>query len=99
MKVIAQHRNSWQAIGGIVESKANLTTYCLEVARQLEIRFSSPSLPVDLTLKENGLDGSLEGDANDSPPPLDANTGPRHRRGKSRFEELVQTALEANKDK
>jgi hypothetical protein len=29
-KVIAQHRNGWQGIGGILESKAALTTYLLE---------------------------------------------------------------------
>lgn len=52
-KIIAQHRNSWQAVGGVIESKANLTTYCLEVAKQLEMRYLSPPLPVSLTVKEN----------------------------------------------
>lgn len=50
-KIIAQHRNHWQGVGGILESKANLTTYCLEVARQLEMRYHAPPLPVDLSLK------------------------------------------------
>ena len=30
-------------------SKSDLTTFCLEVARQLDIRYKSPPLPVDLT--------------------------------------------------
>ena len=139
-KVIASHRNSWQAIGGIVESKvisrwhllpvpferllllihpdfqqANLTTYCLEVAKQLEMRFLSPHLPVSLTMKENDLampqlGTSLSEDSADSEYPgsspknkaeaLSAinNAGLRHRRGKSRFAELVRTVMEANKD-
>ena len=47
-KIIAQHRNHWQGIGGILESKASLTTYCLEVAKQLKMRYHAPPLPVDL---------------------------------------------------
>jgi hypothetical protein len=50
-RVIAQHRNHWQGIGAIMESKAALVTYCLEVAKQLEMRYHNPPLPVDLTLK------------------------------------------------
>jgi len=47
-KIVAQHRNHWQAIISILESKASLTTYCLEVAKQLEMRYHAPPLPVDL---------------------------------------------------
>ena len=50
-KIIAQHRNHWQGVGAILESKASLTTYCLEVAKQLEMRYHAPPLPVDLALK------------------------------------------------
>ena len=50
-KIIAQHRNHWQQIGSILNSKADLTTYCMEVARQLEMKYVSPPLPVDLSLK------------------------------------------------
>lgn len=115
-KVIAQHRNSWQAIGSIVESKANLTTYCLEVAKQLEMRYLSPSLPVSLTLPGQHdlsmpeLGENLSGDSINSSEYPDsspgdkaeahsaiANSGLRHRRGKSRFAELVRMVME-NKD-
>lgn len=54
-KVIAQHRNSWQVAGGIAESRASLTTYCLEVSKQLEMRYHAPSLPVELTMKDDFL--------------------------------------------
>lgn len=50
--LIAQHRESWQKIGAILGSKANLTTYLLEVSKQLGMRYVSPSLPVDLTVKD-----------------------------------------------
>ena len=32
------------------ESKAQLTTYCLECAKMLEIRYTNPPLPVDLKI-------------------------------------------------
>lgn len=51
--LIAQHRESWQKIGAILNSKANLTTYLLEVAKQLGLRYISPSLPVDLRMMKN----------------------------------------------
>lgn len=114
-KVIASHRNSWQAIGGIIESKANLTTYCLEVAKQLEMRFLLPPLPVSLSMKESDLampqlGPNLSEDSGDSEYPDSSpqnrpeafsaidNAGLRHRRGKSRFAELVQMVIDSNKD-
>ena len=48
---IAQHRASWQDIGAVLSSKAELVTYELEVAKQLQMRYLSPPLPVNLTLK------------------------------------------------
>jgi len=63
-KVIAQHRNSWQGICWILESKSSLTTYCLEVAKQLDMRYHAPPLPVSLNMMGTGsealqaLDGS-----------------------------------------
>ena len=43
-----QHREKWQFIGQLLDSKANLQTYCLEVAKQLNIHYHAPPLPVDL---------------------------------------------------
>ena len=50
--LIAQHREGWQKIGTILGSKANLTTYLLEVAKQLGIRYVSPALPVELDFRD-----------------------------------------------
>lgn len=49
-KVVVQHRDAWQNITSILNSKARLTTYCLEVAKQLEMRYANPPLPVDLNV-------------------------------------------------
>jgi hypothetical protein len=55
-------------MGAIHESRANLTSYCLEAQKQLDMRYTSPPLPVDLKVansadkpmgeqsKENGED-------------------------------------------
>ena len=50
--LIAQHREGWQKIGSILGSKANLTTYLLEVAKQLGVRYVSPALPVELEFRD-----------------------------------------------
>ena len=50
--LIAQHREGWQKIGSILGSKANLTTYLLEVAKQLGMRYVSPALPVELEFRD-----------------------------------------------
>ena len=56
---IAQHRTSWQDIGGVLTSKAELVTYELEVAKQLEMKYSAPHLPVDLKLSGSDSGGDL----------------------------------------
>ena len=49
---IPSDRESWQKIGVILGSKANLTTFLLEVSKQLEMRYFSPPLPVDLKIQD-----------------------------------------------
>lgn len=51
--IIVQHRNSWQGTAEINESKGYLVTYCLEVAKQLEMRYVAPHLPVSLEFKHS----------------------------------------------
>ena len=51
---IAQHRSSWQDLGAVLTSKAELVTYELEVAKKLEMRYHSPHLPVDLKISSSG---------------------------------------------
>jgi hypothetical protein len=46
-----QHRDSWQHVDGILESKAAVMSFCLEVQKQLDMRYVAPPTPVDLTLQ------------------------------------------------
>jgi hypothetical protein len=47
-----QHRESWQNIGAILTSKADLTSFTLELSKQLGMRYDAPPLPVTLTMAE-----------------------------------------------
>lgn len=49
-KVVVQHREAWQNIISILDSMARLTTYCLEVAKKLEMRYRYPPMGVDLNV-------------------------------------------------
>jgi hypothetical protein len=46
--LVVQHREKWQAIVALLDSKANLQSYCVAVAKQLDIHYHAPPLPVDL---------------------------------------------------
>jgi len=57
--ISCQHREAWQNLVPILQSKADLFSYCLEVQKQLDMRYSAPSLPVDLQIKgQNPADSS-----------------------------------------
>lgn len=47
--IVIQHREAWQEVGQVLDSKANLTSYCQEVARQLDMEYQAPQVPVHLT--------------------------------------------------
>jgi hypothetical protein len=46
--LILQHREKWQFIYQIYDSKANVISYCLAVMKQLDMHYHAPPLPVDL---------------------------------------------------
>lgn len=46
--LVLQHVESWQNIGPILDSKADLSSFCLEVGNQMEMRFISPPMPVNI---------------------------------------------------
>jgi hypothetical protein len=37
----------------ILESKAEVASFCLELSKKLDMRYNSPSLPVDLTIVQH----------------------------------------------
>lgn len=47
-EVMLIHRESWQSIQSIYESKAQVTSFALELSKKLDMRYESPALPVDL---------------------------------------------------
>eukprot|EP00569_Conticribra_weissflogii_P016015 CAMPEP_0171396716 /NCGR_PEP_ID=MMETSP0880-20121228/4780_1 /TAXON_ID=67004 /ORGANISM="Thalassiosira weissflogii, Strain CCMP1336" /LENGTH=1178 /DNA_ID=CAMNT_0011910401 /DNA_START=156 /DNA_END=3692 /DNA_ORIENTATION=+ len=48
-RIICQHREAWQNIGPILQSKADLSSFSLEVSKKLDLRYVSPPMPVKLT--------------------------------------------------
>lgn len=60
--VVLQHRESWQNINIILESKAAVTTFCMEVKKKLGMRYIAPPTPVDLTVTSpQALSSLLQG--------------------------------------
>jgi hypothetical protein len=50
--LVLQHVESWQNIGAVLESKAEVSSFCLEVTKQMEMRFVSPPKPINLSFAE-----------------------------------------------
>lgn len=48
--VVLQHRESWQNIGPILNSTADVSSFCLELAKKLDMRYTAPPLPVNLSM-------------------------------------------------
>lgn len=48
--VVLQHRESWNMITDILQSKADVSSFCLELQKQLEMSYHAPALPVDLAM-------------------------------------------------
>ena len=55
VKITIQHRDSWQNIGQISDSKANLVSYCHEVQKKLGMQYHTPPVPLQI-LKGNTLE-------------------------------------------
>lgn len=49
--VVAQHREAWQNTGACLQSKADLSSFALEISKKMNMRYKSPPMPVDLTMR------------------------------------------------
>lgn len=58
--ISCQHREAWQTVVPIMQSKADLFSYCLEVQKQLGMRYSAPSLPVDLVMGQRPISSASQ---------------------------------------
>lgn len=48
--ICLQHREGWQNIVPILNSRNTMHSYCLELSKKLDMRYKSPHLPVDLNI-------------------------------------------------
>ncbi len=75
-EILAQHVESWQMIGRVLKSKADLSSFCLEVMKQMDMRYISPSMPVNISL--DGKD-EQEGTTADDDVPQNDELDPAYR--------------------
>uniref|UniRef100_A0A7S4I0R0 Mechanosensitive ion channel MscS domain-containing protein n=1 Tax=Odontella aurita TaxID=265563 RepID=A0A7S4I0R0_9STRA len=52
--LVLVHTEKWQNIGAILTSKAEASSYCLEVQKKLDMRYTAPPLPVNLEMSQRG---------------------------------------------
>ena len=50
--LILQHRSSWQEVGAVLESRAHVASFCLELLKQLDMKYHSPPMPAELSMTE-----------------------------------------------
>ena len=55
--VVGQHREAWQNMGALLTSKADLSSFALELSKRMGMRYVAPALPVDLNVKSGNLAG------------------------------------------
>lgn len=53
--VVAQHKNKWQDVGPILQSKAELSSFCVEVQKLLGCHYKAPPMGVELSMKDASL--------------------------------------------
>jgi len=79
--LVLMHRDSWQHISPILGNKGEVMSFCLEVQKQLGMRYIAPPTPVDLTMKNPQLLSSLmQGTAGINPASSD-HAGPQQESG------------------
>ena len=46
--LLLQHREPWQSVGAVLDSKANLVSYSHEVQKKLGMQYKAPPLPIHI---------------------------------------------------
>jgi hypothetical protein len=54
---ILQHMQSWQNIGLIKQSLADVASFCLEASKKMDMRFMAPPMPIDLSITNDSESG------------------------------------------
>ena len=50
---MSQHRESWQNIGALLTSKAELSSFALELSKKMGMRYVPPAMPVNIAMKQD----------------------------------------------
>ena len=48
--IILQHRESWQQVGAMLESLADVQTYAFELSKDMNMGYKAPCMPVELNI-------------------------------------------------
>jgi len=60
--IVVTHRELWQNAGPILQSKADLASFSLEVSKRLGLRYEQPPKPIHLALAGRDVDnGGIDG--------------------------------------
>lgn len=57
--VAATHRESWQQIGALLQSKADLSSFALELQKKMGLKYKTPPTPVNLSMAKNASPSGL----------------------------------------
>lgn len=61
--IVATHREMWQNVGPILQSKADLASFSLEVSKRLNLRYHNPPKPITLSMTKMKKAYEDEGDS------------------------------------
>jgi len=50
VKIVLQHRESWQQIGALLNSLADVEGYAFELSKKLNMTYKAPCMPIEMTL-------------------------------------------------
>ena len=57
--IVLQHRESWQSLGLLLQSKADLSSFCLELQKKLGMKYIAPPLPVNLSMSKPSAESPM----------------------------------------
>lgn len=50
--VVVEHRESWQQMGAILDSLADLQSFSFELSREMQMGYKAPVMPIELKMME-----------------------------------------------
>jgi hypothetical protein len=57
--VVLQHRESWQQIGPVLDSTAEVTSFCFELCEKLDMQYTAPPMPIQLNTTSRAADPAV----------------------------------------